>query len=128
MVDIQNYVFIDGDYLQRAYEDTMRKFFENVHHANIDLNALKQFVGASKAFYYGAIDEAAKDAAERRQYFDEIRALDGFHVRQGTITGTARKRQKRVDVQLAVECLTHAHNKNIWHATVVAGDLDLSLW
>jgi NYN domain len=27
-------------------------------------------------------------------------------------------------VQLAVECLTHAHNKNFWHVTLIAGDLD----
>lgn len=123
MVDIQNYLFIDGNYLRRAYEDTMRRFFPDVHHYNLDLRAIKQYARASKAFYYDAVDESAPDADERKSYLDEIRALDGFHVREGTITGKAKK-QKRVDVQLAVECLTHAHNKNIWHATLIAGDLD----
>jgi uncharacterized LabA/DUF88 family protein len=125
MSDIQNYVFIDGNYLRRAYEDSMRTFFQDVHHSDLDLSAVKKGVGASKAFYYDAIDERAADADTRKQYLDEIRSLDGFHVRQGTITGEARKkRQKGVDVQLAVECLTHAHNKNVWHVTLVAGDLD----
>ena len=125
MVDIQNYVFIDGNYLRRAYEDSMRTFFAAVRHTDLDINALKTSVNASKAFYYDAIDEDAEDAEVRRSYLDEIRGLPGCHVRQGTITVHAtKKRQKRVDVQLAVECLTHAHNKNVWHVTLVAGDLD----
>jgi uncharacterized LabA/DUF88 family protein len=123
MTDISNYLFIDGNYLRRAYEDTMRKFFPDVHHSNLDLTAIKRATNASKAFYYDAVDEQDADAQQRKDYLNSIHRLDGFHVRQGTITGKARK-QKRVDVQLAVECLTHAHNKNIWHATLVAGDLD----
>lgn len=123
MLDTQNYLFIDGNYLRRAYEDSMRRFFSDVHHRNLDFATIKQQVGASKAFYYDSVDDSLPDAVDRQQYLDEIRSLDGFHVRRGTITGQARK-QKRVDVQLAVECLTHAHNKNIWHATLIAGDLD----
>ena len=121
MADIGNYVFIDGNYLRRAYEDTMRKFFPEVQHSDLNLVALKEHVGASKAFYYDAIDETKSDVQQRKDYLNSIRQLDGFHVRQGTIKG---EKQKRVDVQLAVECLTHAHNKNIWHATIVAGDSD----
>ncbi len=122
-MSLQNYVFIDGNYLRRAYEDTMRQFFPDVDHCNIDFLALKTAVGASKAFYYDAVDDDAPDATARREHLEYIRSLDGFHVREGTLSRD-KKRQKRVDIQLAVECLTHAFNKNLWHATLVAGDLD----
>jgi uncharacterized LabA/DUF88 family protein len=123
--DIRNYLFIDGNYLRRAYLDTMRKLFSSVHFSNIELMEIKKSVDASKAFYYDAIDEDADDAQLRKAYLDEIRGLDGFHVRQGDVTGKKeKKRQKRVDVQLAVECLMHAYNKTIWHASLLAGDLD----
>ena len=124
-VDINNYAFIDGNYLRRAYLDTMRKLFPEVHYSDLDLEKVKHAAGASRVFYYDAIDEQADDASERTAYLDKLNELDGFHVRKGLITGsTNKKRQKGVDVQLAVECLTHAHNKTIWHATLFAGDLD----
>lgn len=122
-MSLQNYVFIDGNYLRRAYEDTMRQFFPDADHRNIDFIALKNAVGAAKAFFYDSVDDDAPDAAARREHLEQIRSLDGFHVREGTVTRD-KKRQKQVDVQLAVECLTHAFNKNVWHVTLVAGDLD----
>ncbi len=122
-MSIQNYVFIDGNYLRRAYEDCMRQFFVDVDHTTIDFAAIKHAVGASKAFFYDSVDDDAPDAAARRARLEFISSLDGFHVREGTLSRD-KKRQKQVDVQLAVECLTHAFNKNVWHVTIVAGDLD----
>ena len=48
-----NYLFIDGNYLRRAYEDTMRQLFPG---AAVDFGAfnfagLKQIAQASKSFY-----------------------------------------------------------------------------
>lgn len=123
MESANNYLFIDANYLRRAYEDTLRRFFSDVSAQNLDLTIVKRWVSASKAFYYDAIDEADPSAEARQEHLDTIRGLPGFHVRQGTITGRAR-RQKRVDVQLAVDCLMHAYNKNFWHVTLIAGDLD----
>jgi uncharacterized LabA/DUF88 family protein len=120
---IQNYVFIDGAYLRRAYEDSMRQFFDNVDPRNLEFSAIKNSAGASKAFYYDCVDDNAPDAEDRRKHLEAISALDGFHVREGTLSGD-RKRQKQVDIQLAVECLTHAFHKNVWHVSLIAGDLD----
>jgi hypothetical protein len=78
---------------------------------------------ASKAFFYDSVDDDSPDAEARRERLEQIRSLDGFHVREGTVSRD-KKRQKQVDVQLAVECLTHAFNKNVWHVTLIAGDLD----
>jgi uncharacterized LabA/DUF88 family protein len=125
MADIQNYLFIDGNYLARAYEAAMRTFFPNASYIDLDLTKLKAAVSASKVFFYDAIDEDLPDAAERRTRLEAISSLDGFHVREGSVSKRKkRKQQKQVDVRLAVECLTHAFNKNFWHVTLVAGDLD----
>lgn len=120
-----NYLFIDGNYLRRAYEDTMRHLFPeaDVSQRNINFPAIKQVAQASKFFYYDSVDEDAPDAAERRAFLDKLNSLDGFHIREGTLSRD-KKRQKQVDVALAVECLTHAFQKNIWHVTLLAGDLD----
>jgi uncharacterized LabA/DUF88 family protein len=120
-----NYLFIDGNYLRRAYEDTMRQLFPqaDVNQRNIHFPEIKRLTNASKVFYYDAVDEDASDKDDRRAFLDHLNALDGFHIREGTLSRD-KKRQKQVDVALAVECLTHAFNKNIWHVTLLAGDLD----
>jgi len=117
----QNYAFIDANYLRRAYEDSMRRLLADASWVNIDFVSIKRSLNASKVFYYDAVDEDAADVTERVTRLDAIAALDGFHVRQGTIS--PKKTQKQVDVQLAVDALLHAFNKNIWHASLIAGDL-----
>lgn len=126
MYDVRDYAFVDGNYLRLAYETTMGAFFANVAYRNIDFERVRESLNASKVFYYDSIDEDAPDAADRQAHIEEISALDGFHVRLGSIRGSnkRRRRQKKVDVQLAVDALTHAFNKNCWHASLVAGDLD----
>jgi uncharacterized LabA/DUF88 family protein len=123
--DVNNYAFIDGNYLRRAYEDTMRMMFADVSDRNIDFTTVKTLLQASKVFYYDAVDKDALDAKDRRDRLDAISSLEGFHVREGTITQRKdKKTQKQVDVQLAVEALTHAFHRNVWHISLVAGDLD----
>lgn len=120
-----NYLFIDGNYLRRAYEDTMRQLFPepDVKFNAFNFMGLKGLAQASKAFYYDSVDEDAHDAKERREFLDRLNSIDGFHIREGTLSRD-KKRQKQVDVALAVECLTHAFQKNVWHVTLLAGDLD----
>lgn len=129
-------------YLRYAYESTMKRFArEDVSHTSLNLETVKDALRASKVFYYDAVDDEAEDVDARRAYLEHIQSLDGFHVREGTVRKskkrgkdkeneensdheTERKQQKRVDVQLAVECLMHAYTKNMWHASLIAGDLD----
>lgn len=126
MYDVRDYAFIDGNYLRLAYETAMGTFFRDVAYRNVDFRRVRDSLNASKVFYYDSIDEDAPDAADRLAHVEEISALDGFHVRLGSIRGSSkrRRRQKKVDVQLAVDALTHAFNKNCWHASLLAGDLD----
>jgi uncharacterized LabA/DUF88 family protein len=121
-VDTANYLFIDGNYLRARYQERMTAFFGN--EGDLDLRKIRQASGASKAFYYDCIDENATDVSHREAFLRQVQRYDGFHVRQGTVSQGKRKRQKQVDVQLAVDMLTHAFRKNFWHATLVAGDLD----
>ena len=112
-MSVQNYAFIDGNYMRRAYEDTLRQILPEADHGNLDYGRLKMHVGASKVFFYDAVDDSASNAGDRREHLERIRSLEGFHVREGTLSSD-KKRQKQVDVQLAVDCLTHAFNKNFW--------------
>jgi NYN domain len=57
-------------------------------------------------------------------FFDEIRAVSGFHVRLGSVTGKKQRRQKQVDVLLAVDVLTHGLTGNMKKGILLAGDLD----
>src|SRR5260221_1215127 len=93
-------------------------------------------VEVQRVFYYHSLDDerregevdAAFEARKQAQLdrYDKINALPGFHTRLGSVTGKSvrRRRQKMVDVQLAVDALTHAFNKNIGIAVLFAGDLD----
>ena len=67
-----------------------------------------------------AADFAIREKAQRDE-FNSIRSLAGFHVIEGTLSA---KRQKEVDVALAVDMLTHAFNHNMGWAHLIAGDLD----
>jgi hypothetical protein len=126
----KTYLFIDGAYLRARYREAMRGFYGQ--DGELDLGAVQQLCGhrIEKAFYYDCTDE--KKAGETEQAFtvrkieehkflETIQSLPGFHVYRGTLAG---RRQKEVDVALAVDMLTHAFNKNMERATLIAGDLD----
>jgi hypothetical protein len=63
-------------------------------------------------------------------YYEKIRSLRGVHLQLGTLTGSRRgrqkeaRRQKEVDVLLAVDMLTHGFNRNMSRAILLSGDLD----
>ena len=74
-MDIHNYAFIDGNYLRRAYEDTMRKCFADVSGSNINHLAIKTSLSASKVFYYDSVDDDKDDAETRKTSLAAISAL-----------------------------------------------------
>jgi uncharacterized LabA/DUF88 family protein len=88
----------------------------------------------AKVFYYDAVP--AQDHKEEREAwierirpqtdeFAKIRALAGFHVQLGDLRGRAgNQRQKRVDVQIAVDMLLHTFRQNMERCTLLAGDVD----
>ena len=127
------YAFVDGGYLREYYREAMRAFFGE--EGALDFNLVRNALDAQKLFYYDSIDEEPKPgesedetrirAEAMRIALDRIQASSGCHVRMGSMAGSAkRKRQKQVDVLLAVELLTHAFRENLDQAALLAGDLD----
>ena len=133
------YLFIDGGYLRKLYDDTVNKWFKGK--GVLDLRSLRGEIDGpnpmpQKAFFYDCKDELKKKAetkdelaarvATQESYFDSIRELEGFHVRLGQLVGGTqrRRRQKEVDVLLAVDMMNHAARQNMARAVLVTGDRD----
>jgi uncharacterized LabA/DUF88 family protein len=99
-------------------------------------NAIRS--GAQKVFYYDSVDEqvGATDlpglteqrTSERESIFEIIRSIPAWHVREGVLVGSRKRgrEQKRVDVLLAVDMLSHAFNKNMDRAILISGDDDFT--
>lgn len=134
---MKTYAFVDGAYLREKFQSCMKLY--HGEEPVIDIvggNALIR-ENAHKVFYYDCIDERERDKDKgedfqarirsQEEYFTTIRNLAGWHVREGRLVG-ARKaaRQKRVDVLLAVEALSHAFNKNMERMLLYAGDDDFT--
>jgi uncharacterized LabA/DUF88 family protein len=128
-----DYLFIDGRYLRSLVDRTFNDLFGQC--LEISYREVRGAATAEKAFYYDCLDDIRKTNEpeidfERRlkkqtAELNAIRSLPGFHVRLGTLSGEGKRlRQKEVDVQLAVDMLTHAFSKNMARATLIAGDLD----
>lgn len=127
------YLFIDGAYLRERYQDAVRPWFGSG--GEIDLSAICRRYDARKTFYYDCLDTIErKDETEatfklrvssQEAYFNRIRELAGFHVQLGTLSGDEkRRRQKEVDVLLAVDMMNHAIRGNMTRAVLLAGDRD----
>lgn len=126
-----SYLFVDGGYLRSVVKRLGVEFFAGSEPA-VDYNLLG--AGFTKCFYYDCLpvarpgEEAASTERRRsrqRAQLSEIRSLRGSHVFEGVLTGEgSRARQKQVDVQIAVDLLTHSYRKNMHRATFIAGDQD----
>jgi uncharacterized LabA/DUF88 family protein len=133
---MNTYLFIDGEYLRQAYQQTMDAFYGTVPDINYrDLPTT--FGGPRRIYYYDAIarepvgSETPKDQEQRIKGLDVfhvyLNSLPNWHVREGFVSRgrrASRRSQKAVDVQLAVDALEHAIAGNMGTALFVAGDLD----
>jgi uncharacterized LabA/DUF88 family protein len=129
------YLFIDGENFLRNYSESMQSVFHE--NGAVNFEQIRQDAGATRVFYYDCIDDeqrpGEKDedfqnrlAAEEKS-FKEIDQLKGFHVRWGSLKGKRKgkpRRQKEVDVLLAVDMLSHAFDRNMKRAVLISGDLD----
>lgn len=127
------YLFIDGEYLRRVYNEAMQSVFNRDGELAFEL--IKHEARAQRVFVYDCLDdvrrteesESAYEArvANQEALFDSIRSLNGIHVRLGSLRGTRKRfRQKEVDVLLATDMLTHGYDGNMRKAILIAGDLD----
>ncbi|MER8394121.1 NYN domain-containing protein [Mesorhizobium sp. M1340] len=127
----REYLFVDGGCLRASVRKICQDLFG-------DAIAYQPYVPAmasgayDKIFFYDAVPGKAhgeaQGAYEARVQPDydrlaKIQALDRVHLALGQIVG-ADKRQKGVDVRLAVDMMTHAFRGNILKATLFAADSD----
>lgn len=126
----REYLFIDGGCLRSSVRKISNDLFGDGDAYHPLVSALGN--GFDKVFYYDAVSgkehgeaQAVYEARVQPEHerFAEIQALDRVHVALGNIVGQDR-RQKGVDVRLAVDMMTHAFRGNITKATLFAGDAD----
>jgi uncharacterized LabA/DUF88 family protein len=128
------YLFVDAGHIRECYGSAMRDWF--MCESEIDYEKLKKRVGAFKLFYYDCLDHirsaGESDSAfstrkeQQEAQFDQIRSIVGAHVRLGSLAGSSqkRRRQKGVDILLAVDMMNHAIRQNMRRAVLVTGDAD----
>lgn len=130
-----SYLFIDGAYLRKHFNEQMQTFYGVV--PAIDFELLAASFKSERTYYYDAIDyerhaTEAEDGfqarvAQAEGVHDHINNLPGFHVRKGHVRRSPKRRnreQKALDVQLAVDALEHAARGNMKLMLLLAGDLD----
>jgi uncharacterized LabA/DUF88 family protein len=115
-----HYLFVDGGYLRKLTDDFIGKLFDiKDPECFLDFSRIK---GAHirRAFYYDCFEDQ-----RLMDYFNKINSTRGFHARRGSLVGLGkRKRQKQVDVMLAVDMLTYGLTKTMTVATLLSGDAD----
>jgi len=131
------YSFIDGAYLRDKFRECMLRYHDEEASPDVPAGSSAIRGNATKVFYYDCIDERQRENESNDEFrrrltgqeaqFAAIREIPGWHVREGRLVGARKQsRQKRVDILLAVEMLSHAFNKNMDKAILIAGDDDFT--
>ena len=129
------YLFIDMANFRKYFEETVEGW-AGVK-AKINYQALVKTKDSRKAFIYDCINDI-KDPnetdeefnarlTEQEEEFATISSLQNTHIKRGSMAGTHKKRrQKGVDIALAVDCLRHAERGNMGVALLMSGDGDFT--
>ncbi len=125
------YLFIDGGYFREIVKKFSQEYF-NEPSPLIDYALLTK--EHDKVFYYDClpqrkVDEPDQDYEARikteKELFRSMRLCSGWHVVEGIVKGEGgRARQKEVDIRIAVDMLTHSHQRNMHRVSFLAGDQD----
>ena len=119
-MDKTEYLFIDAAYLKYRISGWSKYFGGD----EIQVDFLKFTENYSKVFYYDGISETDSD---KKDILNTLRELPNFHVQTGTIKGVGKKRrQKQVDILIAVDMLMHTIRNNMNSCTLLAGDEDFT--
>ena len=127
-----HYLFVDGGALRGKIENVSRQLFDS-QRFDIDFRLLA--MNFTKVFYYDAVPVQGSDEmdgaydlriAEIRRMLDSASEQDRVHVFEGDLRKRKRRgnEQKKVDVALTVDMLTHSFRRNMHRATLLSGDLD----
>src|SRR5580692_9901297 len=133
-MDEVKYLFIDGGYAREAFRTAMESVFGVGAAGDVTVAHIVQQIRPFRTYYYDCLDDTEKNdegaagfkarVDAQKAYFSAIQSLPGVHLQLGKLTGTRYRRQKEVDVLLAVDMLTHGFNRNMTRAVLLAGDLD----
>ena len=125
------YLFIDGGCLREVLKSVSSDWFDG---DPLELDYETFCRSFDKVFYYDALparnrEESSNDYDARVrpqiEHHDHLRGLRGYHVYEGVVHRRRRVlQQKKVDIKLAVDMLTHAFRGNMHQATLFASDLD----
>lgn len=125
------YLFIDGGYFREIVKTFSEEYF-NESSPSFDYDLLAK--NHDKVFYYDClpqrkVGETDKDYETRiktdKELFRSMRLCSGWHVVEGVVKGEGgRARQKEVDIRIAVDMLTHSHQRNMHRVSFIAGDQD----
>jgi uncharacterized LabA/DUF88 family protein len=89
-----------------------------------------------KVFYYDALpskhasetdDQFTARLEQAKSFHDKLAELDSFHVYEGDTRRSPslrKQQQKKVDIMIAVDMLTHSFRRNMERATLLASDVD----
>lgn len=126
------YLFVDGGCLRKTLEALSERYCP-ASKIELDFNRLAS--GFTKVFYYDALpvreaNESEGDYTARiavqENLLNHIRSFDRYHVYEGDARRRPKRglEQKKVDVMIAVDMLTHSVRRNMHKATLLTGDID----
>ena len=137
-------IFVDGGYVDALAEDEfsiwvdLGKFGEEIR--QIVAAKTPESVDLLRTFYYHCLpyqsnpptEEEKYRFGQKRRFFDALRYLSRFAVREGRLVlkghnadGEPIFQQKRVDLLLGLDFALLSGKRQITHAAVVSGDSDL---
>lgn len=127
------YLFIDGGCLRETVRSLSEKWANG---QTLELQYTNLTSNFTKVFYYDALPRRRENEQEaeyltrisgERRLLDELSQLDRFHVYEGDVRRSSARRgpeQKKVDVMIAVDMLSHTFRRNMQEATLLTSDLD----
>src|SRR5689334_5772959 len=130
------YLFIDAGHLRPNFGSVSAAWFGRP--VELYLPSVSSFFSATKTFFYDSIDDLqGKDESteqfgtrlrEQEATLRTINAFSNTHVRFGSVTGgdRRRRRQKEVDILIAVDMMNHAVRQNMDRAVLLTGDRDFT--
>jgi len=129
-----SYLFIDGGCVRETLKTIARDYLGD-ENLKLELDYHQLTGGFTKVFYYDALpgkkpDETDGDYETRTapdiRFLEQLSMLARFHVYQGDARWRRRRgnEQKKIDVMIAVDMLTHSFRRNMDAATLLTGDLD----
>lgn len=130
-----SYLFVDANSFMKTVARISALYWPNKQLPAIDWNGVGR--GYQKCFFYDAWpskkpnqteEEHASDVAIHNEQMDRVSDTPNWHTSAGETRYRKPNRggatQKMVDVQIAVDMMSHAFNGNMEHVTLFATDLD----